>query len=149
MKLSETRQAMEFKMPTMYLSTKSPGNISSAFSHNSEPVILSQRYLDLKKDILKNNEKVIEVSWKRLVSSFEFELQTIKKTGPNIIPQVEYHDIIANGGQFPENVANEIRKRGVVVVKNVVDKNTALGYKKNVKEYIKTHPGEIVGFPGT
>ena len=129
---------------TMLGSTKKPGDISSAFS-STPNLILPQKFKDLKDSIKPKN---LQESWNRLVKSFEDEIEVIQSRGPNIVPQIDFEEIRRNGGVFPANKVDEIKKRGCVVVRNVVDKNLALKYKADVQAYIAKNRDRIVGFPG-
>src|SRR5687768_6698999 len=113
---------------SQYASTKSPGTIASAFSGQA-PVTLPARYLELKRSL--HNDK-IEASWKRLLEAFEEETKIIKELGPNVVPQIQFEELMKNGGKFPPAVADEIRKRGCAVIRNVVDPEVALEYKRMV-----------------
>lgn len=130
-----------------YTSSKKPGNINSAFCLDNEAE-LPQRYLDLKEKLILNS-KGIEKGWDRLLKSFEEETKIIKELGPEVIPQVLFSKISENDGKFPDDLVQEIKKRGCVVVRNVVDSTVALKYKKDIQNYIASHSGQIVGFPGT
>lgn len=123
------------------------GNILSAFQadvHDNLP----EKYKTIKKDIVQScGEDRLQSSWTRLVQEFENEIQLIKDKGPEIIPQIDFSTIVANNFQFPSTFADEIRKRGCVVVRNVVDRSVALNYKEDVQQYINNHKGNIAGFP--
>lgn len=130
------------------IGSKKPGNILSAFKANIDDV-LPDKFKALKKEILQqSDEKSVHASWLRLIEDFEKEIGLIKEIGPAIIPQIEYSTIVENNVKFPSFVADEIRKRGCVVIRNVVDSTEALKYKEMVKQYINSHEGKIAGFPG-
>lgn len=131
-----------------FVSSKKPGNILSAFKANIDDN-LPDEFKSIKKEIVQCcDEKTLEASWVRLIDEFEKEIELIKEMGPEIVPQVEYSAIVENDIKFPSIVADEIRKRGCVVIRNVVDRNEALKYKELVQQYINNHRDEIVGFPG-
>ncbi|CAM0139195.1 hypothetical protein VKS41_002405 [Umbelopsis sp. WA50703] len=123
-------------------STKKAGDISSAFSFGVKDE-LPARYKDLKDQLRPTN---IQEAWDRLIKVYEKESQDIQKAGPNAVPQVEYKDIEANNGNFPEHIVKAIRKTGCIVVRGVFEREEALGYKQQVKDYISKHPG-IKGYP--
>lgn len=123
-------------------STRKPGNISSAFSAN---VKLTDKFKALKDSIKPKN---LDESWDRLIKKFVEEIEVIRSTGPNIIPQIEFEEICANNGKFPENKIEEIKKRGCVVIRNVISSELALQYKADVKDYIANNRNKIVGYPG-
>lgn len=56
--------------------------------------------------------------------------------GLNVVPQIDFKDI----NSFPETFKKELKKRGVAVIRNVVDEAEALRYKKDVQEYIAANP---------
>lgn len=120
----------------------------SAFQAN-EHDILPDKFKALKKDLLRHTgEEQLQESWRRLIEAFEKEIEQIRINGPEIIPQIEFSKISENNFQFPTTFADEVRKRGCVVVRNVVDRSEALKYKSDVQQYINNHEGKIAGFPG-
>lgn len=132
-----------------FKSNKKPGNILSAFLANKND-ILPEKFKTLKKEILRqhSDSDSLQKSWTRLVESFDKEIEVIQLNGPDVIPQIEFSKIAANNFQFPTTFADEVRKRGCVVVRNVVDRSEALKYKADVQQYINRHEGSIAGFPG-
>ena len=56
--------------------------------------------------------------------------------GLNVIPQIDFKDI----NYAPETFQKELKKRGVAVIRNVVDEAEALKYKKDIQEYIAANP---------
>lgn len=131
-----------------FIGSKKPGNILSAFKTNIDNV-LPDEFKYIKKEIVQRcDEKKLQAAWVRLTEDFEKEISVIKEMGPAIVPQVEYSTIVENNVEFPSSVADEIRKRGCVVIRNVVDRSEALKYKEMVQQYINNHKEKIVGFPG-
>lgn len=131
-----------------FISSKKPGNILSAFNANMND-ILPEKYKKMKQDIVQRcGVEQLQASWTRLMASFEEELKVIEEKGPEIIPQIEFSEILKNGEKFPSDFAEEVRKRGCVVIRNVVDRSEALKYKETVQQYINDHEGKIAGFPG-
>lgn len=129
------------------VSSKNPGNLLSAVQANNK--ILDDRYKTLKKDLVERcGEERLQASWVRLVEAFEKEIQLINEKGPEIIPQINFSTILKNNLKFPSTFADAIRKRGCVVIRNVVDSNEALKYKDDVQQYLNNHKGDIAGFPG-
>lgn len=127
---------------------KKPGNILSAFKTDINDV-LPDKYKIIKKELVQRcGENELQASWIRLTEEFDKEIQLIKEKGSAIIPQIEFSAILENNGKFPSSVADEIRKRGCVVIRNVLDRAEALKYKQDVKQYINNHKGKIAGFPG-
>lgn len=129
---------------------KPKGDISSVFSHlGGKETVLDASFLRLKKEIVPQAEDQVKMdeAYQRLLQSFEKEAAEIKEKGSTIVPQVTFAEIEANQGQFPAHIADEIRKRGCVVIRNVVSEQEARDYKDQVQEYINNHGGQIVGFP--
>lgn len=131
-----------------FKSNKKPGNILSAFLANKHD-ILPDKFKILKKDILRHSDlDNVQKSWTRLIESFDKEIEVIQSNGPEVIPQIEFSKIAENNFQFPSTFAAEVRKRGCVVVRNVVDSSEAVKYKTDVQQYINKHEGSIAGYPG-
>ncbi|KAI9310701.1 DUF1479 domain protein [Dichotomocladium elegans] len=129
--------------------TKAKGNISSVFAQlgASRPEVDHARFLELKKSIVPKDTDVLRRAFDRLLERFETEASEIRSRGPDIVPQVSMEDIRANGGRIPEKLVPEVKKRGVVVIKNLVDPQVAAGYKESIQEYLRRHPNEVAGFP--
>lgn len=127
---------------------KPKGDISSVFSHlGGKGIGLDPSFLELKQEIAPKDPAILNNAYKRLLKSFEKESAEIKEKGSSIIPQVNFSEIESNNGQFPSHIADEIRKRGCVVIRNVVSREEAQGYKKEIKEYIGKHAKNLGGFP--
>lgn len=56
--------------------------------------------------------------------------------GPDIIPQIDYEDFIVSRNDF----VDEVKRRGVAVVRGVVAEQEARGYKTEVEEYVRANP---------
>ncbi|KAI8137683.1 DUF1479 domain protein [Fennellomyces sp. T-0311] len=126
---------------------KAKGNISSVFAHlGASKQELDPRFLELKRQIAPKNADLLRKAFDRLLDTFEKEAQEIRQHGSSIIPEVTMEDIRGNGGRLPEKIVPEIKKRGTVVIRNIVDRALAAEYKASIQEYINNHPG-IVGFP--
>lgn len=133
---------------TNYVSTKRPGNLLSAFVSECEPV-LTDKFIKLKHELVDRMGKdVLASAWDRLLKQFEQESVQIKELGSNSVPQIGFKELLQNDGAFSPGFEEEVRKRGCVLVKNVVRVDEALKWKEDVKKYIAAHSGEIVGFPG-
>ncbi|KAK9234044.1 hypothetical protein V1525DRAFT_88821 [Lipomyces kononenkoae] len=136
------------------IQTKAAGDISSVFPSLSGNGLkpLPERFADLQKNLVVGRKQPIVDAWTRLLASLEKETKEIKARGSHIIPLVDFRkDIIVDSrnGQAtfkdPE-VIEEIRKRGVVVIRNVLDKDVARSYKFDAEKYIKSNPS-VVAFP--
>ena len=117
---------------------KKEGDISDAFVSLSgvERPPLPRRFLELKKSLISGHEDKVINSWKRLLEMLKAENDVIAKQGPAVIPSVEF-------GNLQDGLANcgsEIRKRGAVVIRNVIPEHEARAYKDEVEEYVKHNP---------
>ncbi|RFN55042.1 hypothetical protein FIE12Z_725 [Fusarium flagelliforme] len=117
---------------------KKEGDISDAFTSLSgaqrEP--LPDRFRVRKLDIVRGREEQIEQSWKALLRELRRENDVVAKKGPSVIPQVHYNEFERSAGSLKE----EIRKRGVVVVKGVVPQDEARAWKGEIEEYVRKNP---------
>ncbi|RPA93302.1 DUF1479-domain-containing protein [Choiromyces venosus 120613-1] len=111
------------------------GDISSVFPSLSgiAPPPLPDRYAELKRRFTVGRERVLAESWERLLLDLEKETAVVKRFGSDIIPQVEFKNL----SSLDTAKIAEIKKRGVVVVKNVLPDNEALAMKESLKGYIK------------
>lgn len=127
---------------------KAKGNISSVFAHlGASKQKLEPRFQELKHQIAPTNPDILRRAFDRLLETFEKENAEIRRRGADVIPQVTFQDIKANGGRLPTKLLSEIRKRGAVVVRNVVDRQEAADYKASIQEYIQRHRPYLTGFP--
>lgn len=124
---------------------KAEGDISSVFTSLSGtvPKPLPERFAAIKRQLIQGNEARLAESWKTLLKRLAVENEIVWRTGPNVIPQIEFEDL----KNASENFTKDIRKRGVAVIRNVIPENVARGYKTEVEDYVKKNPatkGEFV-----
>ncbi|EXJ72074.1 uncharacterized protein A1O5_04577 [Cladophialophora psammophila CBS 110553] len=127
--------------------TKEAGDISSIFPSLSgkKPDPLPPRFSALKKSLIKGNEDAVTASWQRLLKSLEREIGEIRSEGSNVIPSVEFRDIVA--GTVPQSKLDAIRHRGTAVVRNVLPRDQALDLKRQAKGYIAANRPKVRAFP--
>jgi|TARA_R110002003_G_scaffold112_32_gene9809 hypothetical protein len=117
---------------------KRAGDISDAFVSLSgqkfEP--LTPEYADLKGRLIRGHENQVRESWERLLRQLRDELPLIIELGSKIIPEIDFKDL----DNAPETFSNELRKRGVAVVRGVVPEQEALQWKDDLREYIRQNP---------
>lgn len=117
---------------------KKEGDISSVFVSLSgttrEP--LPDRFRTLKQDLVAGHEDAVVESWGRLVRALREENETVAVKGPAIIPSVDFQNI----DEDIDGLKAEIRKRGAVVVRGVVDEKEARGYKEEIEAYVRRNP---------
>lgn len=119
---------------------KRAGDISDAFASLSgkEFTPLEPRYATLKKNLIAGREDAIRASWERLLKDLRTEIPHIVEMGSKVVPEVQYKDIV-NGTVSQEFVA-EHRKRGVAIVRGVVDEKEARGFKDEIEDYVRKNP---------
>ncbi|KGO74350.1 Protein of unknown function DUF1479 [Penicillium italicum] len=128
--------------------TKAAGDISSVFPSlrpDYKPEPLPARFQELKARIFEKNKDAMTKSWERLLPSLDEEVQKIKAKGGDIIPSIDYSDVIA--GKVSEAALKEIRHRGSVVVRNVIPRDQALEYKQRIRDYVTANKERVKAFP--
>ena len=99
---------------------------------------------EIKKNLAPDPD-VLSSAWGRLMTALEKEVKEMQEKKQDIIPQIDYEAISENNGHFPN--ANDIKKRGVVVVRNLLSESEALEYRDELKDYLKLNAGKY-GDPG-
>ncbi|KAF8622853.1 hypothetical protein AX15_006697 [Amanita polypyramis BW_CC] len=103
------------------------------------------RFADLKRDIANSYpefEQRATKAWKEIIEQLNETTAAITKEGSEYIPQVKFSELSALG----EDEIKKIRQRGTVVIKDIVDDDEAISWRKDLEELIKTNPG-VEGFP--
>ncbi|KAK8147898.1 hypothetical protein G3M48_000776 [Beauveria asiatica] len=113
----------------------------------SKVPMLDQRFAKLKKSFVKPEHKqhVID-SYQRLCSVLQDETDFIARNGPYMIPEIDFELVRKNGGSLPSDLADLIRDRGCVILRNVVEEEQAVKWEKELNEYTQLHPN-VGGFP--
>lgn len=125
--------------------TKKEGTIASVFASLSGAGdnILPTRFCDLKQEMVggKKHADSMLKSWREVLQALQPEVDHIVKTGPAVIPTVQYPGAHKPLEQWMDAATlAEIRRRGVVIIKGVVSKEQALGWKKAIQDYVKANP---------
>ncbi|KFA73101.1 hypothetical protein S40288_02752 [Stachybotrys chartarum IBT 40288] len=100
----------------------------------SNQLPLPQRFAKIKQDILAGNEAAITASWARLLAELSAEIDTIARTGSDIIPTIDFSDIC-----HPVKVdefTDRLRKRGVAIIRRVVPQDVILELGRETRTYI-------------
>lgn len=115
------------------------GDISSVFASLSgkEKTALPERFADQKKRLIAGREDEIQKSWDRLLRKLKDEVNLIEQRGSNIIPSIDFKDI----HNAPAAFRDELRKRGVAVIRGLIPEHEARGYKEEIEDYVKENPG--------
>lgn len=93
--------------------------------------------------------QLLQESWDRLIHDLEKEVHDIRTYGNSVIPQIDHKDLVVDSHgdvSFPPEVQDEIRKRGVAIIRNVIPRDEARQYKSDLEEYIAKNP-DAHGFP--
>lgn len=119
--------------------SKKEGDISSVFvslSGDGAGTQLPPRFATMKKALLQCSREQMTASWTTLLERLREENHLVKERGPAIVPSIDFTDIDRPSATFQD----ELKKRGVAVVRGVVPQTEARGYKTEVEEYIKLNP---------
>lgn len=119
---------------------RAEGDISSVFaslSGNAAPPLPS-RFATIKQDLIHGHAPELTASWTRLLSVLRKEIEIISSAGSSIIPEIEYSEI-RNHSRI-HGFSKGLKKRGAAIVRGVVSEDTALGWKEEIREYIRQNP---------
>ncbi|KAK6073823.1 hypothetical protein SCUP515_06745 [Seiridium cupressi] len=136
--LSSSLTSIRRASSTTMSATKREGSIADAFASLSggNKSELPPRFLDLKKQIVHGREGRIIASWQRLLEELRVECDFIARQGPKAVPEVEFRNLESN---LPA-IRAELKKRGAVVIRNVIPEAEARQYKEDIEEYIRLNP---------
>jgi len=123
---------------------KKEGDISDAFASllGLQFGPLESRFADMKAGLIKSNEDALHASWTRLLASLREEIPLIAELGPKAVPEIDFKDIDNASPDFKA----EHKKRGVAVIRNVIPQNDVLGWKEELREYVRQNP-QTKAFP--
>lgn len=118
--------------------TKREGNIADAFvSLSGGPTTpLPQRFLELKRTLVGGHEDRVVKSWNRLLAELKRENQTIAREGPRVVPSLDYQDFDTDLNRL----GDEVKKRGVAVIRGVLPEEEARSFKSEIEEYVRQNP---------
>lgn len=119
---------------------KPSGDISSVFpSLSGTPSApLPLRFADLKARLIHGHEDGVRESWIRLLSELRQETETIRAIGSEVVPEISFADL--EDGEKRATFKDQLQKRGVAIIREVVAENEALEWKEMVKSYIRNNP---------
>ncbi|KAL5511380.1 hypothetical protein ACEPAH_4596 [Sanghuangporus vaninii] len=109
---------------------------------NNKPNSLPLRFVDLKRSIVPQDEESktrLTTAWNDLLGELRAFVEEIKAQGSSIIPQVEFSDLQK---LEPERV-EEIKRRGAVLIKNVVGDEQAKEWKEELKKFVKVNRWKV------
>lgn len=135
----------QFKRPDLSkIEAREGSDISSTFPsllpvENAD--VYPQRFIDLKKKLIKNPEAV-QASWLRLKKSLKEKIDIVEKEGPSTVPTIDFREL----EKLDPAKRADILEKGCVVVRNVFPRAEGRKFKTDVEEYIKANP-QTKGFP--
>lgn len=143
--------ALQSQVRTMTMAamahSKREGDISSAFVSLSgaqrEP--LPRRFLDLKRSLVAGHERAVVASWERLLRTLKTEIATIAAARDRsaVVPVLDFATLDVDLARC----RGELRKRGCAMIRGVIARDEARGYKDEVEAYVAANPGKTKAFP--
>ncbi|KAF8207015.1 hypothetical protein K438DRAFT_1917503 [Mycena galopus ATCC 62051] len=106
---------------------------------------LPPHFTEIKREIAATNpnfEQDLTRAWKEVLVQLEEVTKTIAKEGSAYIPQVSFADL----DKLSEAQIADIKRKGTVVIKDVVEDDQARAWKTSLEEFIKANP-QSDGFP--
>ncbi|KAN0066046.1 hypothetical protein ACQY0O_000139 [Thecaphora frezii] len=135
-------------------STKQEGTIASVFatlSGGSLQDALPARFAQVKRSMIRDEAHVeaLKEAWRDVLQQLEGQVEKTIQLGDRMIPQVEYPgDEVAQQPierWISREALDEIRERGVAVIKGVIPAKQALRWKHDVRAYASINSAR--GFP--
>lgn len=118
--------------------SKREGDISDTFTSlagvKNEP--LPDQFRVLKASLAAGREEKIIASWNRLLERLKVENEIVATQGSKVIPELRYEHL----EEDLRGSREEIKKRGIAIIRGVVPEDEARGYKLELDEYIKKNP---------
>ncbi|OWT37385.1 hypothetical protein C362_04398 [Cryptococcus neoformans Bt1] len=123
------------------------GNISSVFASLSGETEkpFPPRFAELKRTIIGDeaNQTRLIAGWKSLTGRLAEIAKEIEEKQQDIIPQTTYNEFINSQS---DELNARIKNCGAVIIRQVVDQQTALKWLEDVKAYVAKNPS-VKGFP--
>ncbi|KAF9453175.1 DUF1479-domain-containing protein [Macrolepiota fuliginosa MF-IS2] len=106
---------------------------------NSDAISFPPRFLELKREIASSYpdfEIRITQAWKEVIVELATVSAKIKQDGTQYIPQVNFDELDKLSA---ERVAT-IKRRGCVVIRDVVNDEQAIAWRESLKEFVRINP---------
>lgn len=117
---------------------KREGDISDSFASlagvKDEP--LPDHFRQLKLSLVAGREDKIKASWNKVLAELRVENDVVAEQGSRIVPVIRF----AHLDEDLSRCRDDIKKRGVVVVRGVIPEDEARAYKFELEEYIRKNP---------
>lgn len=88
---------------------------------------------------------MLESARARLLLAIERGLTEMRESKRAAVPTVSMDDILRNGGHLSQEVASEVRRAGVVVVRNVIPRDEAIRWKNQLEGYLQANRDSVLG----
>ncbi|KAK0498496.1 hypothetical protein EDD18DRAFT_1157956 [Armillaria luteobubalina] len=101
--------------------------------------------INVKKEIASSYpdfEERVTQGWADILVELKKATQTISAGGPEFIPQVQFSEL----NSLPADKIEEIRRKGCLVIKDVVDDAQAIHWRKSLEAFVSANP-DADGFP--
>ncbi|KAF9460315.1 DUF1479-domain-containing protein [Collybia nuda] len=107
--------------------------------------VLPARFADIKQEIAASypdfKERATQ-AWAEILGQLKINNAEIAKNGTSVIPHVSFADL----DKLSEEELENIKRRGTVVIKDVVDDAEAIQWRLSLEEFIKANP-DVEGVP--
>ncbi|ODQ67309.1 DUF1479-domain-containing protein [Nadsonia fulvescens var. elongata DSM 6958] len=113
---------------------------------------LPKRFIELQREILADGkEELIKSSWESLLPLLKQDVARIKILQSDSIPTFDWTkdmlvDPESGARTLPRELADQVRKSGSAVIKNVIPLDQARQWKFDAEDYIKKNPS-VTAFP--
>ncbi|KAH8091346.1 DUF1479-domain-containing protein [Cristinia sonorae] len=104
------------------------------------------RFVEIKQKIAglyPDFQERVTKAWNEVLEELDQATTEIATQGSNIVPQVEFAQL----GKLSAEEVENIRRKGCVVIRNVVDDSEAEGWRRELQDFVRANPVE--GFPET
>ncbi len=144
--LQSTSRGLRLICTSNSTKAKQEGDISSVFSSLSGAKVppLPERFVTLKRQLVGTSSETLTESWTDLLDSIAIGMQDIRDQGSNIIPEVSFEELTDPSSTDAWSTA--ARTRGSLIIRDVVPDGLALGWKEQIKDYVRLNPS-VKGTP--
>ncbi|KAK0490729.1 hypothetical protein IW261DRAFT_1433824 [Armillaria novae-zelandiae] len=87
-------------------------------------------------------EERVTQGWAEILVELKKATQKISAGGPEFIPQVQFSEL----DSLPADKIDEIRRKGCLMIKDVVDDAQAISWRKSLEDFVSANP-DADGFP--
>ncbi|CAL1716090.1 unnamed protein product [Somion occarium] len=103
------------------------------------------RFTEIKHDIAEsypNFQERVTQAWNEILQELKSAVADFARQGSEAVPQVEFSDL----PNLSQEQIEAVKRRGCVVIRNVVDDAEAQSWRNDLKEYVTVN-SDIYGFP--